>query len=385
MKPNITFLTYDFPPLSGGIARYIHEIARHMRNAHLRIVGVPHHNYQEFDRNQSMQIDRLRLPKKWAPFDQKLKYLAPFYLNKLLFSDKVDFVLCGQAHYSLLIPAWINKKLRGIPYGIVLYGLEILGTRQRRLPGLYYSILTQADLVIAISQQTSALAQSVGVPAENIIIIQPPVDVNKLGSRLSTDEIVHKYHLEGKKIILTVGRLVERKGHDTVIKALPLLITEHPNVHYAIVGSGPHKNELHRLVKELQLEDFVTFVGYVPDDELSAYYQASSVFAMISRDIPETGDMEGFGIVYVEANLFGLPVVAGNSGGVTDAVVHNETGLLVDPNSPSQVADAIKSLLADKTLAQKLTEGGKIRARQKFDGAAAAQAMLIGMKSRINQ
>jgi len=369
-------LTYDFPPRTGGIARYLHEIARNFPQGELEVIGLPYKQHAIFDNTQKFATSRLHLPQRWDPFEKQLKYLAPLFFKKLLANPKNHFTICGQAHYSLLLAAWLQRKLKKTPYGVVLYGLEILGAQQRKFPQFYNYLLKNADLIISISDRTAQIARDIGVSHEKIVIIQPPVEVEKLGFDISITEIKERYKLCEKKIILTVGRLVERKGHDVMLKAMPQIIEHIPTAHYLIIGSGPQESHLRNLANQLNIEKHVTFTGYIPDNELASYYQASSVFAMISRDIPETGDMEGFGIVYLEANLLGLPVIAGRSGGVTDAVIDNKTGLLVTPEDPNEVAHATVRLLNDTELSNRLAEGGKLRAQQEFNGAIACQKLI---------
>jgi len=172
--------------------------------------------------------------------------------------------------------------------------------------------------------------------------------------------------LGNKKCIVTIGRLVERKGHDIVLKAMTQILQQIPDLHYLIVGSGPNEISLKKQVSNMGLEKYVTFTGRVPDDEIGAYYELCDIFVMISREIPEKGDLEGFGIVYLEANYFGKPVVAGRSGGVEDAVVHNKTGLLVDPTKSDEVANAIITLLSNSNFAKTLGNTGKTRVINEF-------------------
>jgi phosphatidyl-myo-inositol dimannoside synthase len=177
--------------------------------------------------------------------------------------------------------------------------------------------------------------------------------------------------------VLTVGRLVERKGHDTMLRALPRVIRQVPNVVYLIVGSGPYESRLRSLARELELEDNVVFCGHVPDDELVAYYHACDVFAMISRELP--GDTEGFGIVFMEAAACAKPTVGGRSGGVPDAIVDGETGFLVAPTAPEQVADAIVRIGRDRSLARRLGEMGRVRVYDSFRYGDIAAGILNGI------
>jgi phosphatidylinositol alpha-1,6-mannosyltransferase len=244
---------------------------------------------------------------------------------------------------------------------------------------LFSALLRAAQVVFAISQGTANTALGLGVKPERIRVIHPAVNPAQLASKIPPEMVRQRYGLQGKKCILTVGRLVERKGFDTVIRALPAILEVIPEAHYLIVGGGPAEAGLKALVADLGLETYVTFAGPKSHDEVADYYLASDLFVMISREIPGKGDVEGFGIVYLEANLLGRPVVAGRSGGVADAVVHEETGLLVDPRDPAGVAAAVVRVLSDSDLAQRLGENGRSRVLSDFSGAAAAQKVLVAL------
>jgi len=168
-------------------------------------------------------------------------------------------------------------------------------------------------------------------------------------------------------VILTVGRLIERKGHDIVIRAMARLASEFPAARYVVVGDGPRGPYLRDLVASVALQDRVVFVGEVRKEDLPLYYQAADVFAMVSRARERQGDVEGFGLVYLEAGACAKPVVAGRSGGVPDAVVDGVTGLLVSPESVEEVADALARLLRDRELAAKLGQAGRQRVEREMN------------------
>jgi phosphatidylinositol alpha-1,6-mannosyltransferase len=166
----------------------------------------------------------------------------------------------------------------------------------------------------------------------------------------------------GRRVLLSVGRLVDAyKGHDMVIRALPLILAKTPDTEYVIVGDGPLRPYLERLAASLGVASAVCFVGQVGDDELDAWYRACDVFVLASRESDVSGGAEGYGIVFVEASLRGKPVVGGRSGGIPDAVIDGETGLLVDPSDPADIAEAITRLLTERDLADRLGRGGQRR------------------------
>jgi len=161
--------------------------------------------------------------------------------------------------------------------------------------------------------------------------------------------------------------LVARKGQDTVIKSLPKILAKVPDVHYVIAGKGEDETRLKELVTELGLTDHVTFTGKFAENEKAAWYNLCDVFAMVSR-IEKSVDIEGFGIVYLEANALSKPVVGANVGGVPDAVANNQTGILVNnPSSTTEVAAAITKLLMNHDLATQLGKHGQDRIKKQFD------------------
>jgi phosphatidylinositol alpha-1,6-mannosyltransferase len=381
----IVLITGNFPPETGGISHYLYEIVRHIPGEQVDVVGLPTPGSKTFDTHQGFCVRRLSLPRRWGAASPAFKFLAPFYLAHLLKKRGAGFVLCGQAHHTLMLPAWLNWRFTGTPYGLFSYGQDLLKPQTRRYKRLFNFLLSEARLVFGDSRAATDIAQTLGLPADRLCVLNPSIDPAQLQGRFSAEEVRKRHSLENKRCILTVGRLVERKGHDTVIGALPVILKAIPEAHYLIVGKGPHEAVLRRLVEELHLEVHVTFAGYIPDDELPGYYQACDVFAMISRELPHMGDIEGFGIVYLEANYFGKPVVAGRSGGIPDAVIPGKTGTLVDPADPKETAKAIIELLLDEALARKMGQIGKERVLREFSSAAAAEKMLTELHRKVYQ
>ena len=377
----VALLTSNFPPNVGGIASMLYDIARCFPPEKMEVVGLPVAGWRVFDAQQHFSIRRLRIPQEWGSFSPQYKWLAPYYFSELVKGRVPSYVLCGAAHHTLVLPAMLLHALNGTPFGVFAYGSDILGPQRRAYKTLFNSMIRSAESVFVISQFTRDKAIGMGLESEKVHVIHPTVDPYRLAARVPPKSLKNRLHLDGKRVILTVGSLVERKGHDVVIRALPEILTHIPEAHYVIVGTGPREGYLRELVRDLLLGSRVTFVGLVPERDLGSYYAACDVFAMISREIPGRGDAEGFGIVYLEANLFGKPVVAGRSGGVQDAVCDGLTGILVDPQEPADVAKAIVGLLRTPGLAKRLGERGRRRAVEEFDGKVASQKLLALLSS----
>ena len=165
-------------------------------------------------------------------------------------------------------------------------------------------------------------------------------------------------------VIPAIDEISIKKGHNYVIKSLPLIKAKVPEAHYVIVGEGWLKPYCQKLAEKLGVISDISFVGSVPDKELRKWYQICDIFVMVSRDSTIDGGAEGFGIVYLEANAYGKPVVGGRAGGVPDAIIDNVTGLLVNPENEMEITETIVKLLANPELAKKLGEQGRKRVLQ---------------------
>ena len=184
-----------------------------------------------------------------------------------------------------------------------------------------------------------------------------------------------------QKKLLTVARLDLNKGHDYVLKALAILKEQGLAPNYTIVGQGPEEMRLRQMAQVLGLESQVEFTGFVPDNQLAAIYTSCDIFVMASREIPGRLDLvEGFGISFLEASASGLPVVAGNSGGISDAVQNGKTGLLVNPDSPEDIAFAIKRLLTDEDFARQLGNEGRRWTETQMSWEHVAKRMVNAMQ-----
>lgn len=228
--------------------------------------------------------------------------------------------------------------------------------------------LQHADYVVAVSQYTADLVRNWGVDDSRIRVIYPGCDIDHFRPLQPSDQL--KRSLLGDRsndsIILSVGNLVERKGHDMVIKALPIIMKTVPSVTYLIAGAGPFRPQLQQLAAEVGVGDRVKFLGEVLSEQVPELIAISDVFAMPSRLRPEYSDVEGFGLVFLEAGACEKPVIGGRSGGVAEAVVHGETGFLVDPVDPDDIARHIAQLLSDAPLAIRLGKQGRHRVLTQF-------------------
>jgi len=223
--------------------------------------------------------------------------------------------------------------------------------------------------VLACSRFTRTAVLALGVAPERVTVLYPGVDPARVGSSPAQGDSGGA----GPRTILSVGRLNELyKGHDTVIRALPLIQVKCPGARYVIVGGGRLRDYLGQVARSVGVERDVAFAGEVSDAELERLYRSADVVVQLSRESVSGGGAEGFGIVCLEAGAFGKPIVAGHSGGLVDAVADGETGLLVDPLDLAAVAEAIVAVLRDPDLARRLGDAGRRRVLARFTWDAMA-------------
>ncbi len=367
--------TIEFPPQKGGVANYLAGLAGALPQDRVTVLAPRSGSVQNFDSSQKYKIYRKNLLSKliwpkWLPMI--------WHLWSATRKEKAEAILVGQI-LPVGTAAMIVKRFFKIPYFVSCHGMDILTAAENpRKKELMNKILEQASGVVANSQFTKNELIKLGVSESNITIVYPCPDkifarttISPFATTASNseavflvDEIRKKYHLQDKKILLTVGRLVARKGQDKVIEALPAILKHVPQVIYVIVGNGPEISNIKYQISKLRLENEVLLTGEISDETLKAFYQLCNVFVMTPRQIGP--DVEGFGTVFLEANQFGKPVVAGKSGGVTEAVLDGVTGFVVDPMGTLQIAEAVIKLLTDKDLANKLGQQGKERVEKEF-------------------
>jgi phosphatidyl-myo-inositol dimannoside synthase len=219
----------------------------------------------------------------------------------------------------------------------------------------------QVDVVTYLGEYTRRRIAAALSPRAAARMVQLPPGVDELEFRPGAGdaELRRRLGLSGRPVVVCVSRLVPRKGQDTLIAALPAIRRRVPDAALLIVGGGPYRKTLERMVADLGLTGRVVMTGSVPWRELPAYFDAGDVFAMPCRTRRRGLDVEGLGIVYLEASATGLPVVAGDSGGAPDAVLEGETGYVVDGRSVSQVADRVADLLADPEKGRELGSRGR--------------------------
>ncbi|HEY4428656.1 MAG TPA: glycosyltransferase family 4 protein [Solirubrobacteraceae bacterium] len=357
--PRLLILTPDFPPARGGIQVVAHRLAAGLGGFEVRVVTLADRGADGFDRSAGLAIRRVRAPRRPGA-------ARNLVLNAIALIDGVRFrpQLILSAHIVTSPAAAILRGLLGGRTVQYFYAKEIADK-----PRLARFAARRADAVIAISSYTSGLlAAAGGIAGESLRLIPPGVDP-------PTDP---RPQPAGRPTFVTIARLVDRyKGHDVLVRALPSIRAQVPNVEWVVIGDGPLRPELEALAREQGVAECIRFVGSVSDEERDGWLRRADLLAMPSRLPGEGRAGEGFGIVYLEAATYGKPVVAGDVGGALDAVIDGETGLLVDPADPEAVAAAITRLLIDRELAVRLGAAGARRARRYYWAAIVEQVRAV--------
>jgi phosphatidylinositol alpha-1,6-mannosyltransferase len=254
--------------------------------------------------------------------------------------------------------------MTGVPYTCYVHGEE-LHFPGRELAWLRRRVFRGAAMVIANSRNTWRLLRDEwDVPEGKLRLMYPGVDVERFVPAERDVEARARLGWGNRKVVLTVGRLQKRKGHDMLIRALPEIRRSVPDVLYAIVGDGDERKSLERLVVELGLAEFVQFRGETSDEELIRCYQQCDLFVLPNRDV--NGDFEGFGMVLLEAQACGKPVVAGASGGTAETMSIPETGQVVCCDRPDELAMLVSQLLANEALRGTMGEAARAWAVERF-------------------
>jgi phosphatidyl-myo-inositol dimannoside synthase len=342
------------------------ELAKRYPPGTLVVSTGQHEGSAEIDAALPNSVDRVEVPSRRLRTVQGL-LLWSHRAAGLARSVHPEFVWCGNLKPAGYPARWIRKRF-GTPYGILLYGTDLLLLRHRIGRSAIKrawarTLIGSASVLVAISRWTKeealSLLQELGLNGGDIDVrlLLLGTDPEHFRPGVDSSSVRARYGLGEGRWLLTVARLAAHKGIDTALHTLAALGDQHPDLRYLVVGHGNRQRQLEGLARDLGVADRVRFLTNVPDSDLPALYNTAEIYLGLSR--PTDLMVEGFGISLSEASASGIPVVAGSGGGIPDAVRDGETGLLVDAEGPEAAIGAVRLLLEDRSLARRLGAEGR--------------------------
>jgi len=380
----LLLVTQDFPPAVGGIQTYSKALADRFARAteHFGVLCPQQQGSRDVDVELGYPVFRIPVPSDGMRYAQ-LPYLSYACL-------KGGFRVAFLAQWYSGAAASIAKRL-GLLDRVyaAAHGQELLRVpAEGKWLGRAYvrhrqRVLSKLDGFFPVSRYTGSLLEGLQVPPDKIHVVYNGTDVDKFALTSAEQAQLPAWRLErglgSGPLLLTAARLVRRKGIDSVLAALPAIARRVPNVHYAIVGGGPEREALEHLARELGVRERVSFLGKIPDRDVVMAYNACDAFVMPARF--EHPSVEGFGLVFREANACGKPVVGSRTGGIPDAIEDGRTGLLIEPDAVEALTTAVLRLLEDPAYAAKLGAQGRALVTESGTWQHAADDMLRVMRA----
>ena len=366
-------VTNDFPPRPGGIQSFVHNLAIRQPSGSVVVYASTWRDAAKFDADQPFEVIR-----------EKTSVLLPTpgvarRVARLAREYDCDTVWFGAAAPLGLLASGLRRRAGIVRAVAQTHGHEVGWAALPGARGLLRRIGRSVDVVTYLGEYTRTRLAPVLDGSTELRWIAPGVDVGEYSPEVDGSAVRARYGLGDRPVVVCVSRLVPRKGQDVLIRALAEIRRRAPDAALLVVGGGPYRSTLERLAREAGVAADVVFTGAVSWAELPQHYAAGDVYAMPCRTRRGGLDVEGLGIVYLEASATGLPVVAGDSGGAPDAVREGETGYVVPGRDVAAVADRVARLLADPTLARTMGAAGRawVQAQWRWETQAERMRALL--------
>ena len=346
-------LTENFPPKEGGSGRWFWELYSRLPNDKVLIVANDTPEGREFDKTHELDIVRIELEStEWGLASTKG---LGFYWEtirkvlKLVKEHGIEEVHCGRVIPEGVI-ARALKLLAGARYNCFVHGEDVeTAATSREHSLLVKNVCKNASMLICNSENTANIVRKLGFDSgSKCEVLHPGVDTSRFEVAAPDTSFRQKMGWSGKRVLLTVGRLQRRKGQDFLIKSMPALLNEFPDLFYAVVGRGECYDELISLVDQHELHDNVCVYPDMDDEALIKCYQQCDIFILPNRTIDN--DIEGFGMVLVEAQVCGKPVIAGDSGGTRETMDIGKTGHIIDCSSTENLLNGLSPILRNREI-----------------------------------
>lgn len=361
-KQKILLVSNDFGPRAGGIESFVIGLLERLPSGLCTVYASQQGDTSAYD-------ERWLVDHGFPVIRDRSRILLPSprvirEVSQVIAREGVTHLWFGAAAPLALILPFLKRKYPSLKGIALTHGHEVWWAKIPPFSLLLRFMSRHLDQIGYLTDYTR-LEISKGLrqgDREKLIQISPGIDINHfkpVTDEKAVNDLREQLGLVGKRLIISVGRLVHRKGQDRLIEALPAIRAEFPAVHLLLVGEGPYRSRLKDLAKRMGVEDAVTFLGRLQWDQLPIHLSIAELFAMPSRDRLAGFEVEGLGIVYLEASSCALPVVVGRSGGAPDALIDGETGILVDGNDSASVAKACMTLLRDPIRAKQMGQKGR--------------------------
>jgi phosphatidylinositol alpha-1,6-mannosyltransferase len=369
-------VTENFPPRTGGSSRWFWELYRRLPAADFMVAAAEARGQSDIDAQAAVHTVRLPLElpgwglTPWSSLPARATLLRE--LRRIVSANDIGMIHCGRPLPEGVL-GWALRLTSGVPYVCYVHGEEMNTARSsRELTLLARRVLADCEAVISNSENTrSILRGEWRVPAHKNLLLHPGVDAGYYVPAPRDAEIRRALGWSERPVVLTVGRLQRRKGQDQLIRAVAQVVRRSvPDVLYAIVGEGAERERLASLIGEQGLQDSVVLMGELDDRQLLHCYQQCDLFALPNREID--GDIEGFGMVLLEAQACGKPVIAGASGGTSETMRVGESGLIVDCQDPIPLGELVAKLLQDPERLRRMGAAGRAWVASAFDWPALA-------------
>ncbi|MEV4498607.1 glycosyltransferase family 4 protein [Micromonospora arborensis] len=373
-------ITNDFPPRPGGIQSFVHNLAVRQPAGSVVVYASSWRGADKFDADQPFEVirERTRVLLPTPLIARRAARLARAY--------DCDTVWFGAAAPLGLLAAGLRRRADVRRVVALTHGHEVGWAALPAARPALRRIGRGVDVTTYLGEYTRSRLARVLDGVTELRRLAPGVDVDTYHPTVDGEQVRARLGLTDRPVVVCVSRLVPRKGQDMLIRALPEIRRRVPDAALLIVGGGPYRATLEKLARQTGVERDVVFTGSVPSAELPAHYAAGDVYAMPCRTRNRGLDVEGLGIVYLEASATGLPVVAGDSGGAPDAVREGETGYVVRGRDVAQLTDRVSRLLADRDLARQLGAAGRAWVEREWRWEAQAErmaALLAGATSPL--
>jgi phosphatidyl-myo-inositol dimannoside synthase len=373
--PRTLVLTNDFPPRVGGVQRYVHDLVRHLPPDRVTVLAPRWSGWRDFDAAQPFRVVRFPTTTLWPTGELAAR------ARSLARETRSQAVLFGHAlPLGLLAPGLARL---GVPSVMCTHGTEYWLALLPGTASLLRRASGGASRVLAVSRYTGRVIRTAVPDGVPLSLLPPGVDAERFRPDAPGAEGIRRRHRIGERpLVVCVSRLVRRKGQDVLIRAMPSIRRRVPDACLLVVGGGPDAARVRGLAADAA-PGTVVVAGQVPDSEVPAYHAAADVFAMPCRSRLGGLEVEGFGIVYLEAAASARPSVAGRSGGAPEAVVDGDTGLVVDGGHVGVVAEAVSALLADPGRAAAMGKAGRARVEREFAWPVLAERLAGWLRAAV--